>query len=374
MKEIALYIHIPFCKQKCFYCDFKSYAGIESLEDDYVDALILEIRNKCKNYIVKTLFIGGGTPSYLSEDNLLKLLKELNKLTYKENAERTIECNPGTLTDEKIKIIKNNGMNRISMGLQTTKNNLLKDIGRIHTIEEFKENYKRARAFGIENINIDIMFGLPNQSIKDYEETVKEMVELNPEHISAYSLIIEEGTCFYKLYEDGKLNTPSEEDERKMYELTKEILEKNNYKQYEISNYAKEGKECEHNKVYWKLDEYLGVGVSASSYIDEKRIKNIDNIKKYINKIRTNEDVSESIINNTLKEDMEEFMFLGLRLIDGISLAEFKQKFSKDMMEVYGTVIDKNKKLNLIEEKDGRILLTDKGIEVSNWVMSEFII
>ncbi|BFK81894.1 radical SAM family heme chaperone HemW [Clostridium baratii] len=374
MKNISLYVHIPFCKQKCFYCDFKSYAGIEELENDYIDALILEIRNKCKGYLIKTLFIGGGTPSYLSENNLSKLLKELNKLSFLDDAEKTIECNPGTLSDEKIKIIKENNMNRISMGLQTTKNNLLKNIGRIHTIEEFKANYKRVRELGIENINIDIMFGLPNQSLEDYKETLEDIVKLNPEHISAYSLIIEEGTYFYKLYEENKLNVPNEDDERRMYEITKEILEDNNYKQYEISNYAKEGRECRHNKVYWELDEYIGVGVSASSFIDEKRIKNIDNIKEYIERINSNIDVSESIVANSLKEDMEEFMFLGLRMIEGVSIDKFKDKFSKDINDVYGEIINKNKKLGLLDEKNGRIYLTDKGIEVSNWVMSEFIL
>lgn len=374
MKNISLYVHIPFCKQKCFYCDFKSYAGIEELENDYIDALILEIKNKCKEYLIKTLFIGGGTPSYLSKSNLSKLLKELNKLSFLDDAEKTIECNPGTLSDEKIKIIKENGINRISMGLQTTKNNLLKNIGRIHTIEEFKANYKRVRELGIENINIDIMFGLPNQSLEDYKETLEDIVKLNPEHISAYSLIIEEGTYFYKLYEENKLNVPNEDAERRMYEITKEILENNNYKQYEISNYAKEGRECRHNKVYWDLDEYIGVGVSASSFIDEKRIKNIDNIKEYIDRINKNLDVSESIITNSLKEDMEEFMFLGLRMIDGVSIDKFKNKFSKDINDVYGDIINKNKKLGLLDEKDGRIYLTNKGIEVSNWVMSEFIL
>ena len=374
MKNISLYVHIPFCKQKCFYCDFKSYAGIEELENDYIDALILEIRNKCKGYLIKTLFIGGGTPSYLSENNLSKLLKELNKLSFLDDAEKTIECNPGTLSDEKIKIIKENNINRISMGLQTTKNNLLKNIGRIHTIEEFKANYKRVRELGIENINIDIMFGLPNQSLEDYKETLEDIVKLNPEHISAYSLIIEEGTYFYKLYEENKLNIPNEDDERRMYEITKEILEDNNYKQYEISNYAKEGRECRHNKVYWELDEYIGVGVSASSFIDEKRIKNIDNIKEYIERINSNIDVSESIVANSLKEDMEEFMFLGLRMIEGVSIDKFKDKFSKDINDVYGEIINKNKKLGLLDEKNRRIYLTDKGIEVSNWVMSEFIL
>ena len=374
MKEIALYVHIPFCKQKCLYCDFPSYAGKEKLEDDYIDALIKEINIKCSNSIIRSLFIGGGTPSYLSEKNLEKLLNTLSKLNYIDDAEKTIECNPGTLIEEKLKIMKDYGINRISLGLQTTHNNLLKDIGRIHTIEEFNENYRKIRDFGFENVNIDIMFGLPNQSVLDYKETLSDIIKLNPEHISCYSLIIEEGTPFYTMYEKGLLDLPKENDEREMYKLTKYILEANGYHQYEISNYAKDNMECYHNKVYWKCDEYLGVGTSASSYIDEKRIKNIDNISEYIEKIRNGEEVYDEVLENTIKEDMEEFMFLGLRMIKGISKDEFKKRFKKDIYDVYGKVIQDNIKKGLLKEDEKDISLTEKGIEVSNWVMSEFIL
>ncbi|MDO5038759.1 radical SAM family heme chaperone HemW [Clostridium sp.] len=373
MKEISLYVHIPFCKQKCLYCDFPSYAGKENLEDSYIDSLIKEINLKCKGKIIKTLFIGGGTPSYLKEENLNNLLVCLNSLKYKEGSEKTIECNPGTLTSEKLKIIKDNGINRISMGLQTTNNNLLKKIGRIHTMKEFEENYNRAREFGFNNINIDIMFGLPNQSVLDYKKSLEDIVKLNPEHISCYSLIIEQGTPFYNMNEKGLLKLPTEDEERKMYNITKDILKSNGYHQYEISNYSKENKECEHNKIYWKLEEYIGVGVSASSYIDSNRIKNIDDIKEYINKINNKEAVEESIIKNSKKEDMEEFMFLGLRLIKGIDKNNFKRKFDKNIEDVYGDVINKNIKKGLIEDKDNYIYLTSKGVEVSNYVMSEFI-
>lgn len=373
MKEISLYVHIPFCKQKCLYCDFPSYAGKENLEDSYIDSLIKEINLKCKGKIIKTLFIGGGTPSYLKEENLNNLLVCLNSLKYKEGSEKTIECNPGTLTSEKLKIIKDNGINRISMGLQTTNNNLLKKIGRIHTMKEFEENYNRAREFGFNNINIDIMFGLPNQSVLDYKKSLEDIVKLNPEHISCYSLIIEQGTPFYNMNEKGLLKLPTEDEERKMYNITKDILKSNGYHQYEISNYSKENKECEHNKIYWKLEEYIGVGVSASSYIDSNRIKNIDDIKEYINKINNKEAVEESIIKNSKKEDMEEFMFLGLRLIKGIDKNNFKRKFDKNIEDVYGDVINKNIKKGLIEDKDNYIYLTSKGVEVSNYVMSEFV-
>lgn len=374
MKEIALYVHIPFCKQKCLYCDFPSYAGKERLEDDYIDALIKEIDIKCDKKIIRSLFIGGGTPSYLSQKNLEKLLSVLSKLNYIDDAEKTIECNPGTLTEDKLKIMKDYGINRISLGLQTTHNNLLKDIGRIHTIEEFNKNYRKIREFGFKNINIDIMFGLPNQSVSDYKQTLNDIVKLNPEHISCYSLIIEEGTPFYSMYEKGLLDLPKENAEREMYQLTKDILEANGYHQYEISNYAKDSLECYHNKIYWKCDEYLGVGVSASSYIDEKRIKNIDNVSEYIEKIRNEEEVYDEVLENTIKEDMEEFMFLGLRMIKGISKDEFKKRFKKDVHDVYGKVIWDNIKKGLLKEDEKNISLTEKGVEVSNWVMSEFIL
>lgn len=373
MKEVSLYVHIPFCKQKCLYCDFPSYVGKELLEDDYIDALIKEIKLKCEGKIIKTLFVGGGTPSYLREENLNKLLLCLKNLNYKDNAEKTIECNPGTLTFEKLKIIKNNNINRISMGLQTTNNNLLKSIGRIHTIEEFEENYNRAREFGFDNINIDIMFGLPNQSILDYKNSLEHIVRLNPEHISCYSLIIEEGTPFYNMYEKDLLKLPTEDEERKMYNLTKDILSSYGYHQYEISNYSKVNKECEHNKVYWKLEEYIGVGVSASSYINNNRIKNVDNIKEYIEKVNSDETIEDNIVSNSKKEDMEEFMFLGLRMIKGVNKENFKQKFNENIEDIYGDVITKNIKLGLIEDNKGYIYLTSKGIEVSNYVMSEFI-
>ncbi len=374
MKEIVLYVHIPFCKQKCFYCDFPSYAGKEGLEDEYINALIKEIDLKCSDKVIKSLFIGGGTPSHLNEDNLYKLLNKLNGLSYIKDAERTIECNPGTLTESKLKIIRDCGMNRISMGLQTTDNSLLKKIGRIHTIEEFRENYNRARKFGFKNINIDIMFGLPNQSVFDYKKTLNDIIELNPEHISCYSLIIEEGTPFYDMSEKGLLNLPKEDDEREMYKLTKNILEQNGYHQYEISNYSKEGMECYHNKVYWKCEEYLGVGVSSSSYINGNRIKNIDSITEYIKRICIGKEVYEDILKNTEKENMEEFMFLGLRMIQGVNKDDFKKKFKKDIYDVYGEVIKDNIKKDLLKEKNNYIFLTGKGIEVSNWVMSEFIL
>lgn len=374
MKEVALYIHIPFCKQKCFYCDFPSYARKDDLMSDYIEALLIELKEKIKGYKVRSLFIGGGTPSYLNEENLRKLMKVIKNINFVENAEKTIECNPGTVSEEKFNIMKDGGINRLSFGLQTTKNNLLKGIGRIHTFEAFKDNYKLARSVGFNNINIDMMFGLPNQSVKDWTESLEEVAKLNPEHISAYSLIIEEGTPFYKLYNEDKLKLPSEEEEREMYKKCKDILIENGYHQYEISNYAKEGKECLHNEVYWMCDEYIGVGASSSSYIDGKRIKNIDDLREYIKRIGNGESIVDEEIINTKNDDIEEFMFMGLRMNCGIEEEEFKRRFNTNVDDIYKDVIEGNINKGLLERKRGRIYLTDKGIELSNMVMSDMIL
>jgi oxygen-independent coproporphyrinogen III oxidase len=374
MKETSLYIHIPFCKQKCLYCDFPSYSGKEKFMDEYIDALNKEILEKAEEYSINSVFIGGGTPSYLKNSSLESLLIALNKLKLKENIEFTMECNPGTLNRKKLEIMKKYSVNRISMGLQSTKNSILKEIGRIHNYEEFRNNYFLAREIGFDNINVDLMFGLPNQKLEDWQESLVEIAKLEPEHISAYSLIIEEGTCFYNLYEQNKLNLPEEDNERSMYLVSKEILEKYGYHQYEISNFAKAGKECFHNKVYWKCNEYLGLGVSASSFIGKKRMKNLDDIQEYIEKINDHESVIEEIHANNLKDDMEEFMFMGLRMIEGININEFKKRFNKDINEVYGDTIEKNIKKELLICKSGKLFLSQKGIEISNYVMSDFII
>ncbi|WP_283625105.1 radical SAM family heme chaperone HemW [Clostridium butyricum] len=374
MKEMSLYIHIPFCKQKCLYCDFPSYAGKESLINEYIRALNEEILRKCSKYKIASIFVGGGTPSYLNEINLESLLKTINLLDFKDEFEFTIECNPGTLNEEKLALMKNYNVNRISMGLQTTNDNILKEIGRIHSFEEFKKNYNQARKAGFENINVDLMFGLPNQNMKDWKVSLEDVMSLEPDHISAYSLIIEEGTCFYNLYNNDKLNIPNEEEERSMYLFTKGFLKDYGYNQYEISNYAKVNKECFHNKVYWKCNEYLGLGVSASSFVDEKRFKNTDDIKIYIEKINNNEDVTEEIHVNNINDDMEEFMFMGLRMIEGINLKIFKKRFGKDVFDIYDEVIKNNIKKGLLVVDSEKLYLSEKGIELSNYVMSDFIL
>lgn len=374
MKEVSLYIHIPFCKQRCFYCDFPTFAGKERFREEYVEALIKEIEDKCSNYLIKTIFIGGGTPSYLEEKELEKLLIAVSKLNLSDKLEYSMECNPGTVNEEKLKIMKKYGINRISFGLQSCNDQLLKKIGRIHTFKEFLENYNLARKVGFNNINIDLMYGLPNLTIQDWKNTLEKICELKPEHISAYSLIIEEGTAFYKLYEKDKLELPSEDDERVMDKLTKDILKSNGYHQYEISNFALSGKECEHNKVYWSLEEYIGVGSASSSYIDGYRLVNISNINDYIEKINNNISVVIDKYENSIEDEMEEFVFMALRMVSGIDLLKFKKKFGVDINSIYKEVIEKNIKDGLLVVEGNKMFLTAKGMELSNSVMSDFIL
>lgn len=374
MKDISLYIHIPFCKNKCMYCDFPSFAGKEKLRDRYISALKKEIYEKSSMYRIKTIFIGGGTPSFLTEDELDDLLSLIEKLEKRDGVEFTVECNPGTLTKEKLTVMKKRGVNRLSIGLQSTNNSILRSLGRIHDFETFKENFNMARSVGFNNINVDIMFGLPDQSVEVFKNTLKDVVSLNPEHISSYSLIIEEGTPFYKMYEDDKLNLPSEEEERDMYRMCVEYLGTNGYHQYEISNFSKEGYECRHNKVYWEFEEYIGCGSASSSFVDDTRYRNEEDIEKYIDLVENNEKTYTEVIKNSYYDDMEEFMFMGLRMNRGILESDFENKFNKKIDDIYKDIVIKHIEEGLLKRDDGRLYLTSKGIELSNYVMSDFII
>ncbi|MDZ5130210.1 radical SAM family heme chaperone HemW [Clostridium perfringens] len=377
MDKISLYIHIPFCAQKCLYCDFPSFARKDHLRKAYIEALnkeIISLREKLNNLEINTIFIGGGTPSVLEADELECLLKEVAKLDMAKDIEYSMECNPGNLTEEKLKVMKKYGVNRISMGLQAKQDNLLKGLGRIHNYKTFKENFLLAKKVGFNNINVDLMFGLPNQRLNEWEETLREIISLDPAHISAYSLIIEEGTAFYNLYENDKLKLPTEEEERKMYHLAKKILEENGFNQYEISNYAKEGKECRHNLAYWNMDNWIGVGSAAASYINGKRIKNISSVEEYINSINEKREAVEEIINNSKNDNMEEFMFMGLRKINGIDENEFKNRFSMNINDVYGEILNKYIGEGLLIRESGRIFLSEKGIEISNIIMADFLL
>lgn len=373
MKEVSLYIHIPFCKQKCLYCDFPSFSSKEELMTEYVVSLAKEIDNMPKVKI-KTIFIGGGTPTYLSLKNWEIIKNSIDKLCKSKEVEFTVEGNPGTFKKDTLEFFKIMGVNRLSIGLQAAQDSLLKGLGRIHTMQEFKESYFLARNCGFENINVDIMFGLPNQTLEDSVETAKTVILLNPEHISCYGLIVEEGTPFYKMQQVDKLDLPSEELEREMYDTSKNLLEKSGYHQYEISNFSKKGLECRHNIVYWDLGEYIGCGSGSHSYFDGKRFRNSDSIEEYIYKMKDSSCGTIEKHENTLEDDMEEFMFMGLRKLEGISEEDFSNRFNRDINFVYGKVINKYISEGLLHREENRIFLSSKGIEISNSIMCDFIL
>lgn len=374
--ELGLYVHIPFCKKKCDYCDFASFAEKENLINDYIESLLKEINFKrVKNKKIKTIYLGGGTPSYIEEEYIQEILQTIKEnFIVEKNAEITIEVNPGTVTLKKLQTYKALGINRLSIGLQAAQNAILKEIGRIHTYEEFLKTYQDARKI-FDNINVDLMLALPTQTIKDLQESLEKIVKLNPEHISVYSLILEEGTILYNKEASGKLKLPSEKTERQMYWNTKKYLEKNNYIHYEISNFAKAGYESKHNMDCWNQKEYLGVGLGASSYINKKRFSNITNLNKYIENIQNNEFKKNIILEEEQDEisQMNEFILLGLRKIDGISKTEFYDKFKVDVYEKFGEKFKKLEKLNLITCDNTKIKLTSKGLDLANIVWEEFI-
>lgn len=378
-KELEIYIHIPFCMKKCNYCDFLSFPQYNEL---YVPTLLKEIQNAAlesgvtQDYLVKTIFIGGGTPSILKGEDITAILSGVyERFEVDENAEITIEANPGTITREKLEAYKSAGINRISMGLQTTNNQELRELGRIHTYEEFLENYKTARDVGFANINVDLMSAIPGQTVESWRKVLENIVNLSPEHISAYSLIIEEGTKFYDKYGNNRTGLPNEEDERQMYYDTKKILESSGYKRYEISNYCKEGNECKHNVGYWQRVNYIGLGLGAASLMNHMRFTNIRDMDKYINAVENNcNDLHQEVNHLSVQEEMEEFMFLGLRMISGISKRKFEELFQVDFDKVYGEILNNLIEKQLMQEDGDRILLTEKGIDVSNYVMAEFLL
>ena len=376
-KTIGLYIHIPFCRQKCLYCDFPSWAGKEGQMQGYVDALTKEIRNRGKEYTdrkVVSVFFGGGTPTTLSVPMLEQLMQAVfESWDIAEDAEITTEANPGTLDGEMAVALKKMGFNRLSMGVQAWQNRLLKDLGRIHTMEAFQENYKAVREAGFENVNTDLMFALPNQTMADWQETVRNIVGLNPEHISAYSLILEEGTPFFDRYEKGELEPAAEELDREMYHWAVDYLAKMGYGQYEISNFAKKGRQSRHNRIYWQAEEYLGLGLGAHSYMEGERFHNRYDLQEYID---ANGEVS------LLKEDVEviteedalaEFMFLGLRLTEGVSFARFRERFGQEMKNIYGRQIEELVRDGLLNEDEIGVRLTARGVDISNVVFEKFL-
>lgn len=379
-RELELYIHIPFCVKKCAYCDFLSGPASNQQIEEYVQALIEEIRyykEFVKKYEVSTVFWGGGTPSLLTGEQMKVLMEVLGQTFFiRQNAEITMEANPGTVTVEKLLACQKAGINRISFGLQSVNNEELKMLGRIHTYEEFLESYEAARKAGFQNINVDLISAIPKQTVRSWEQTLQTIISLQPEHISAYSLIVEEGTTFAKLYGEGcKLEhlLPTEEEERRMYERTEELLREAGYHRYEISNYAKEGYECRHNLGYWERKEYLGLGLGASSLIEETRFHNTDEMKEYLR------DASNPILLRReqekldRQEQMEEFVFLGLRKIRGIQEEKFAEMFGEDIWDCYGKNLERVIKEGLLEREEGVLRLTRKGIDVSNYVFYEIL-
>ncbi|MDR4022262.1 MAG: radical SAM family heme chaperone HemW [Eubacteriales bacterium] len=371
--KISLYIHIPFCVRKCLYCDFPSFSGMESIFDDYVRMLCREIDETYSDYRgmeVKSIFVGGGTPSVLPPALLGRISDKIfSRFDVDSKAEITIETNPGTLDAKKLAEMKSMYFNRLSMGLQAWQDRLLKKLGRIHTADEFETNFLQARDAGFKNINVDLMFALPAQSLDDWQETLEKVIKLRPEHISAYSLIIEEGTPFFDMFDRGELKETDEETDRKMYYLAKEMLSDKSYKQYEISNFAKEGFECYHNKVYWRTEEYQGFGLGAHSYSDGVRFHNTYDMKEYLRGEGLRMD-KEFL---SLQEKQEEFMFMGLRMNEGVSEAEFLRRFGESMDSAYGDEIKELISEELLVKKDGRLSLTDRGVDISNSVFEKFI-
>lgn len=378
MEELGIYIHIPFCKQKCFYCDFCSFANKNEMQGKYVETVINEIKNIThkEKYTVTTIYLGGGTPSILSPNYIKNILQEIkSSFEILDDAEITIEINPGTVNEEKLKRYKEYGINRLSIGLQSANDKILKNIGRIHDYKQFEETFFYARKCGFKNINVDLMIGLPTQAIEDVKQTLEKIIQKNPEHISVYSLIIEEGTIIEKLINENKLQLPDEETERIMYWTVVNELKENGYNQYEISNFSKKTYESKHNTNCWKQKQYIGLGTSAHSYLNKKRYSNTNNIEEYIKNIQEN-NISKNITiheEQTEESTMNEYMLLGLRMIQGININEFKQKFKIDPTIKYKEILEKLQKENLIQITETSIKLTKQGIDFGNIVWEEFI-
>lgn len=391
MRSIGLYIHIPFCVRKCVYCDFLSGKATRQRQQEYVAALLRELVWESAQYtdaVVKTIFFGGGTPSVLEAEEIAAILDCL-RLQYQidADAEITLEMNPGTADQDKLLKLKRAGINRLSIGLQSADNAELKMLGRIHTYEDFLRTYHQARETGFSNINIDLMSALPGQHMEHWVRTLEKVAALQPEHVSAYSLIIEEGTPLYE-HLDAWAPVPEEDEDRQMYEETKRLLAQQGYHRYEISNYAKPGYACRHNSIYWQRGvwhtaDFVGFGLGASSTVGDRRWENTKNMKRYLSVFQeqnrkrygssAGESVKESAVKLSVMEQMAEFMFLGLRMMEGVSMQEFADSFEKDINEIYGSALQKWLQMGMMAQEGDIIMLTDAGIDVSNTVLSDFV-
>lgn len=379
-KELELYIHIPFCVKKCSYCDFLSAPATEQTKEAYMAALFAEIGGRAKDYkdrIVTSVFIGGGTPSLLSGDSIRQLMEHIREEFFlAPDAEITMEVNPGTVTVEKLTAFYAAGINRLSIGMQSAQEQELKILGRIHDFDGFCQVYQEAVEAGFTNINVDVMSGLPGQTLASYKDTLEKVLRLEPmpQHISAYSLIVEEGTPFAAMADRGELPLPEEDTERAMYEETIEVLAGYGFHRYEISNYALDGYECRHNVGYWIRRDYLGFGIGAASLIGNVRFQNGRDLNAYLAHPLACREEEQPL---TTQEQMEETMFLGLRLIRGVSYPEFARCYGQTLEEVYGEVIARNVADGLLtvrEDETGRhLMLTGRGLDVSNYVMAQFL-
>ena len=377
-KALELYIHIPFCAQKCIYCDFLSFAGAYELyHNAYFQALREELQyygtlyGKDSQWEISSVFIGGGTPSLAAPEEIVMLLQTVRDcFSPAENVEITMEANPGTVSEEKLRLYAETGINRLSFGVQSLSDDVLSFLGRIHRKTDFLRAYESARAAGFKNINLDLILGVPGDFPSRYGNGLREILSLRPEHISAYSLIVEEGTPFAA----RKLNLPDEDTEYNMYEATAQILKEYGLEQYEISNYARKGRECRHNVGYWTRQDYLGFGLGASSLYGKERFANTADMKKYLENSRNLEKIREKEPSLTREDEMAEFMFLGLRMIRGIVKSDFQENFGCTIESVYEEVLEKYESMGLLLEQDGRIFLSRDGIHVSNSIMAEFLL
>ena len=377
--ELGIYVHIPFCVKKCDYCDFVSYSNKFNMQEEYVKKLIEEIednKNLLKKNKITTIYIGGGTPSSIKPELIKRILdkiSEVSNITNKENIEITMEVNPGTVTKNNLQLYRKCGINRLSIGLQSTNDNILKSIGRIHNYEQFLNTYNWAVEAKFTNLNVDLMLGLPNQSIIDLKQSLEAIVNLNPQpkHISVYSLIVEEGTEIEKKINNGQLELPEEEVERNQYKYTKNYLELNGYKHYEISNFAKEGYESKHNMNCWKQKQYIGFGLAAHSYVGNKRYSNTDNLEEYLNK--GSNDMKIIHEEQNIEDMKKEYMLLGLRKLDGVNISEFKQKFGENPVYLFRNELQKLVGQELLEIDLDCIKLTNKGLDFANLVWEEFV-
>lgn len=376
-KPLEIYVHVPFCVKKCNYCDFLSMPCDEQTKDAYMEAVLVEIEGKSRRYNayeVVSIFIGGGTPSTVKPEYIAKILEVIfAHYVVSKSAEITMEVNPGTVDEASLLLYKQAGVNRLSIGLQSTDDRELERLGRIHSYDDFVKAYSFARKVGFCNVNVDIMSAIPGQTRESYLGTLERVVRLvpPPEHISAYSLIVEEGTPFYLEEQNHTLDVPDEDTERLMYEDTKQVLDEHGYHRYEISNYAKEGYECRHNKGYWERIDYVGFGIGSASLIGHERFGNSEQMEEYIEEPLQRER-REALL--TKEDEMAEYMFLGLRLTKGVSKKRFENLFGQSIRAVYGDVVDQNIALGLMEETDDALFLTQRGLDMANRVMADFLL